>query len=175
MSFRVLLKIMPLGCRANSGSLVTCTCQPDGNAPNTIHTKPSSPTPTVTRNITHILNNFSPVINELFSRQTHPHYPLPFSLHIYQCEFVSNISCPMSFIVFTWNSLNFSNGHCVRLKMYSAQRNHVLVCTFDVDDTMTIFHGDTDETLLIFAVLINQTRCPAFRIQDRLQCKQPMI
>ena len=48
----MLLKVMPLGCRATSGSLVTCTFPFGKCGSDTAHTQLSSPTPTVTSNTT---------------------------------------------------------------------------------------------------------------------------
>ena len=36
------------------------------------------------------------------------------------------------------NSSKFSSDQCVRLRLYRAQRSHVLFCTLDIDDTITL-------------------------------------
>ena len=61
-------------------------------------------------------------------------------------------------IVFTWNSSKFASGQCVRLRLYCAQRDHVLFCTLDVDDTITNSQGYAVEILPIFAVLLSPMR-----------------
>ena len=72
-----------------------------------------------------------------------------FSSYITRCDLVPGIS---------WDSSKFSSDKCVRLRLYRAQRNHVLFCTLDIDDTIITSHSYAAETLLIFAVMLSSIR-----------------
>ena len=88
----MLLKVMPLGCRATSGSLATYTCPVDKCGSNTAqaHTQQSSPTPTVTSNTTPIPKP--------------PQSSFPSSSYISRCDLVPCISYPDLF-------------HCLHLEL----------------------------------------------------------
>ena len=159
----MLLKVMPLGCDATSGSLVTCTFPVGRCGSNTAHTAKHSHSncdeqhnthrPTVTLktglpNYHTSARNHKQLFSSPSSHNQHSHLRhTPLDVILFQA-----FRTQICFIVFTWNSSNFSSGQCVRLRLCCAQRNHVLFCTLDIDDTNTNSHGYEVETLLIFRV-----------------------
>ena len=196
----MFLKVMPLGCRATSGFLVTCTFRVGKCGSHTTHTQLTIPQhnthrPTVTLKQV-FTNDHSSARNDKqqFSSPSPPQSSIPSSSYISRCDLVPSISYPDLFHCLQWTSFKFSNNQCVRLRLCRAQRSRVLFGTLDMDDTITHSHSYAAETLLLFAVMIRPIRvrflhrflrhcsgqnCPDtlwfFRIHSRVRAVHPSI